>query len=218
MNREYWDKSSDSICLESLLEKTEEKINLIIAFKGYRPESLAVYKDKINAVVDLDLWAGIDIAGDERELTYEWVEENAEDFQILFDMLQDDLSHRTLLAYLNQKISADYKYLESVRQPFQYFDEGINKMSGHEVFVDCGAYDGDSAVDFIHALKRRGYEVYDEIVSFEPDPDNYKKLKARNLKNHTCIQKGVGNESKTLFSHKKVQAVSIQRVGRFVLR
>lgn len=199
VNQRYWNGSADSICLEKLLEETEEQINLIIAFRGYRPESLDVYKDRINEVIDMDCWAGMEISEEQEELTYEWLTTKAETFQNVLDLLEDELSQETFLAYLNQKISLDYKYLHNVRQPYQYFDEEINKMSEHEVFVDCGAYNGDSAVDFIHALHRRGYEQYDEIISFEPDPVNFERLMARGLKNHTCIQKGVGSQRKTLF-------------------
>lgn len=198
VNQKYWDSNKDSICLERLLDETREKINLIIAFRGFDPKSLETYRNNINVIVDMDWWAGMDIIEGQGDLTYKWVKDNAESLQGVWEDLQDELSRKTLLAYLNQKISADYKYLEEVRQSFQYFDENINKMSDHEVFVDCGAYDGDSAVDFIQALHRRGYDVYDEIISFEPDPENYEKLKARELRNHTCIQKGVGSERKTI--------------------
>lgn len=199
VNRQYWHSGSNNICLEDLLQETKDKINLIVAYSGYEPQILSAYRDKINAVIDMDSSSGINIAIGQNEFTYEWLRKNINKFQNLFDKLQDDLSRRTMLAWLNQTISADYKYLERVKQKFQYFDEEINKMSEHEVFVDCGAYDGDSATAFIYALQRRGYTGYDEIISFEPDPDNFARLRARNLKNHTCIPKGVGSENKTFF-------------------
>lgn len=201
VNRKYYTEGAGVFCFEEMMEKTDRPVSLIVAFRDWKPESMEsrkCYKEKIHMAISMDGWAGPDIAGDGSELTYEWLEKKGESFQVLFNTLQDELSHRTLLAYLNQKISADYKYLDPVKQPFQYFDPEINKMSEHEVFVDCGAYDGDTALNFIQALQKRGYKSYDEIISFEPDPDNFRKLKARNLENHTCIPRGVSDSQKTL--------------------
>lgn len=193
VNRKYLKENSNTLCLEDVIAREDNPINLIIAFRGYSPENLICYKEKINNVIDMDCWAGVGIE-EEGEWSFQWIKQNAQAFQSLYDKLEDDLSRQTFLAYLNQKISFDYKYLETVKQPFQYFDEEINKMTEHEVFVDCGAYDGDSAMDFIRALRRRGYMTYDEIISCEPDPDNYARLKARNLERHTCIQSGVSDK------------------------
>jgi FkbM family methyltransferase len=41
-----------------------------------------------------------------------------------------------------------------------------------EVFVDCGAYDGDT----IRSLLRRGGAPDGRIVAFEPDPANFRQL------------------------------------------
>lgn len=200
VNRRYWMNGSSDICLEDLLNQSDKPVNLIVAFRGYSPDILAGYEDKINEVINMDCYAGIYWDGDEEDniYTYDWVKKNEAAMQSFLDTLEDDLSKETLFAYLNQKISWDYKYMDKVKQPYQYFDEKIYKMSKNEVFVDCGAYDGDSAMEFINALHRRGIDKYDEIISFEPDPDNFAKLKARNLEKHTCVLGGVSYEAKEL--------------------
>ncbi len=63
--------------------------------------------------------------------------------------------------------------------------------------MDCGAYDGDSAVSFIDALAREGIDQYEKIISFEPDSLNFELLQNRKLKNHICIQAGASNRGRT---------------------
>jgi FkbM family methyltransferase len=54
----------------------------------------------------------------------------------------------------------------------QYFPEGLFRLNQNEVFVDCGAYDGDTIADFRRATSDR----FDRIIAFEPDPYNFKEL------------------------------------------
>jgi FkbM family methyltransferase len=54
----------------------------------------------------------------------------------------------------------------------QYFPAALFKLSQNEVFVDCGAYDGDTIAEF----RRVTSDQFERIIAFEPDPDNYKAL------------------------------------------
>jgi FkbM family methyltransferase len=56
----------------------------------------------------------------------------------------------------------------------QYFPEGLFHLDDSEVFVDCGAYDGDTIADFRQASKDR----FDRIIAFEPDPENLASLQS----------------------------------------
>lgn len=186
-------------CLEDVLEKAQGKISLVVAHQGYTAGKLRKHTDKISKVIDLDGFAGVQ---EDESLTYPWVAEHEAELQWLYDAVSDDLSRQTLSAYLNQKISRDYKYLTAVKQEHQYFEDGLVPLGSQEVFVDCGAYDGDSAVAFIDALHRRGISTYQEIVSFEPDTENFQRMTERSLENHTCIAAGCAEEKATLrFKH-----------------
>ncbi len=192
VDTEYWQEGSSAQRLEDVLGQAEGKINLIIAFKGFQGKKLVPYREKIHHIVDWDCWAG-NHEVDSSYLTYGWVLENYTQLQSVYQRLADETSKETFTAYLNQKISFDYKYLKRTKSSCQYFEDGIMELSGEEVFVDCGAYDGDSAVAFTEALKRQGISTYDAIISFEPDKYNYEKLCRRGLENHTCICKGVSD-------------------------
>ena len=53
-----------------------------------------------------------------------------------------------------------------------YFPLELCPLTDHEVFVDCGAYDGDSIRSFLDQPKKSFQRIY----SFEPDPANFRKL------------------------------------------
>ncbi|MFP3153767.1 FkbM family methyltransferase [Lachnospiraceae bacterium ZAX-1] len=51
----------------------------------------------------------------------------------------------------------------------EYFDL---ELSDHEIFVDCGAFDGDTILQFVDKVKK-----FKKIYAFEPDRINYNNLK-----------------------------------------
>lgn len=191
INRRFWEEGSPEQCLEDLMEWTQTKVCIVIAFRGYHEEILEPYRSKIDRVIVRDCFAGIRTTDDSGFITYDWVVEHREQLQNTFDMLQDELSKKSIAAYINQKISAAFKYLAEVKQEHQYFEDGLVEFSADERFVDCGAFDGDSAVAFVDALHQRRIDSYEEIISFEPDLENYRKMCGRNVLHHTCVRKGV---------------------------
>jgi len=193
VNRMFWTENSAEQCLEDLMERTQTKINIVIAFRGYHSKVLEPYKRKINKIIVRDCFAGIRMIGDSGFMTYDWVKANEDKLQQTFETLQDELSRQSMAAYINQKISADYKYLAEVKRDYQYFEDDLIELSPNERFLDCGAYDGDSAVAFVNALHRRNIDSYAEIISFEPDVANFQKLYSRNLPRHICVCKGVSD-------------------------
>jgi len=199
VNSGFLTENSKETSIEELLTQTEEKVGIIVAFRGYREELLVPYKDKIYKIIVRDFYSGIKTTEDSGFFTYEWVVHNADNLQATFDMLQDELSKESLLAFINQKISTDFKYLTQVKQLNQYFDDDLICLNETERFLDCGAFDGDSARAFVNALRRRGISSYEEIISFEPDKRNYEALCNRVLKHHTCLCKGVSEVPGTVY-------------------
>ena len=198
ISRAFWTEGSPEQCLEDLMERTQTKVNIVIAFRGYHEDILKPYSGKIRKIIVRDCFAGIRTICDSGFMTYDWVLEHRGQLQKTFDMLQDELSKRSMAAYINQKISADYKYIAEVKREDQYFEDGLVELSAKERFVDCGAFDGDSAEAFVDALHRRGIDRYEEIVSFEPDVGNYHKMCSRDLPRHTCVCKGVSDSPGTV--------------------
>lgn len=55
----------------------------------------------------------------------------------------------------------------------QYFPNDLFRLTQDEVFIDCGAYDGDTIAEFRAATR----DQFSKIVAFEPDPANFVALK-----------------------------------------
>ncbi len=93
----------------------------------------------------------------------------------VYNLLADNESKEQFLNQLKYRFQADF---ESVPQPDtknQYFPTDIVKLSDKEVFLDCGAYDGDTLVEFA----KRTNNKFKKYLALEPDPENYKKLQKR---------------------------------------
>jgi FkbM family methyltransferase len=56
----------------------------------------------------------------------------------------------------------------------QYFPQDAFQLSDNEVFVDCGAFDGDTIADF----RRASNDRFERIIAFEPDPLNFASLQS----------------------------------------
>ncbi len=79
--------------------------------------------------------------------------------------------------------TGDCGYIEStVKNINQYFENDYYSIHSKEVFVDVGAFDGDSINNFIRFT---GNE-YSGIIGIEPDTISYYKLKKTTEKYHDC--------------------------------
>lgn len=203
VNKRYYenapacDRWGGVLCLEDVLESAD-KINLIVAFKGF-DESLLV-SQKIENLLNYDCFHGLaSMGGTSNFMPYSWLLEHEAELQRTYDLLQDELSRKCFVAFINQKVSMKYGYLTQVKTQHQYFDEKLVHFTDKEVFVDCGGYDGDTAQAFREALKRQGISTYKKIISFEPDPKQFKKMQELGLERHHCVQKGVSDKEGVLY-------------------
>ena len=197
VNKSYINqKYSNVFCFEEILEHSNEKINLIVGFKDFKDSLIEKYRDKINILINCDCLYG-NLSVDSDMMSYSFVEENESNLEKVYNSLEDEKSRTTLIAYINQKISRDYKYLKQVFENNQYFPEDIIKLNNNEIFVDCGAFIGDTVETFINQCEKHNI-LYKKIISFEPDPINYQKLKDKSFKNHECLNFGT-SDHKGLF-------------------
>lgn len=81
------------------------------------------------------------------------------------------------------------------------FVRGLVKLDNEEVFIDCGAYDGDTIKYFLEYVDNK----FKRIVAFEPDPSNYGKadsyIKSLDSETNSKIilhKKGISDKEKTI--------------------
>lgn len=96
---------------------------------------------------------------------------NAKDkYLTLLNKLEDERSKQELIAHLAFRLDLDFNnLLEPIGINFEYFTA---KLSSDIIYIDGGAYDGDSISAFIEVFK----DKFNLILGFEPDKYNYNKL------------------------------------------
>jgi len=108
--------------------------------------------------------------------------QNAKRVDTVANMLADEKSKNTYLGMVKFRQTRKKKDFPSAYyEKTQYFIEEM-KLRNNEVFIDCGAYIGDTIDEF---LKR--CSAYKQIVAFEPELKNFEKLKAKHSNNSKII-------------------------------
>jgi FkbM family methyltransferase len=92
------------------------------------------------------------------------------------DLWADAESRREFVSQVSWRLLLDFDGLRPPVSQDQYFPDDLFSLSNDEVFVDCGAFDGDTLRAF---LKLRG-QNFAKMFAFEPDRINYGALE-------TCI-------------------------------
>lgn len=179
------------------LEKCPECI-VIISALAYRKEIAEKVKELRGNhhifVFDALLEVLQNVYPDERR---EFYRNSQADFQWLYHKLADDFSKQTLARIVEGAITSDCDCYAEISNHSQYFPELIlDNMADQEIFVDAGAYTGDSITDFVAAVKNK----YKLVYGFEPDKNNFAKCKKECSDERIRLyQYGVGKEKSTLF-------------------
>lgn len=154
--------------------------------------ALEHYIDMVNQVKELGfnniifpykyLWGG-----------YQYSNEKVEIIDIVSEMLEDDVSKCAFNHYVKGVQTVDvkeFRIAKSYSSSKSYVTPDFFKFTENEVFVDCGAYTGDTIEKFIAYVGK-----YKKIFGFEPNIDTYKKLQAKykDFKNIKLFNLGVSN-------------------------
>ncbi len=93
----------------------------------------------------------------------------------LHDSLADDLSRRVMLDVWRYRLSGEIESLAgyNYRPSDQYFED-FHKLSSGEIFVDVGAFDGDTTEEFCTRCPD-----YERVYIFEPSRSNIAKARER---------------------------------------
>lgn len=155
-----------------------------------------------------DYWGKIEI----ERLNYEMIENKAEvfatridDYVELYNNLADYKSKNILFSIISNFYNFDFvnlKYcMENVYK--HYFDLDLMPKCENEIFVDVGAYTGDSAIDFISSY---GENSYKKILCYEICKENIEKMQKNfeNYKNIYIFEKAVTNFNGTTHFNKNI--------------
>lgn len=111
--------------------------------------------------------------------------ENEQDIRKVYNALADDFSKNVYLNVLAFKLSGKLEYLRRCTTLPEEAYANILKLQQNEVYVDLGAFNGDTIAEFIN----NGGKNYEAIYAFEPNIRNFRKLSAsvKDMRNVTAI-------------------------------
>lgn len=121
--------------------------------------------------------------------------EHATELKAVYDFLEDDRSRSVFENILKYRATSDWACLKRSKAKdsarTQYFVPEL-QFSDHEIIVDCGAFNGDTA--------KRFYENVPgcRVIALEPDEKNFKLLQELALPGLECIKAGAWSEDATL--------------------
>lgn len=110
--------------------------------------------------------------------------------------LADDLSKQVYRGMVRFRSSLKKEDLPKFDMEDDYFHYDFFDYQDGEVFVDCGAFDGDTIVAFKKMMKKKHKRI-EHIVAFEPDSGNAQKIE----REHTdvcVINRGVWDKDDVL--------------------
>lgn len=133
-----------------------------------------------------------DVEGKIKAYYSEYLDKEEEILSLYDDPLSKDIIKNRLLFYK----TGDVSYIDRIPvNYYQYFQEEYYSISDKEIFVDCGAFDGDSIKMFYDYTKGK----YSKIIGIEPDKISFKKLCDATQKYHDiklmCCATGKENTS-----------------------
>lgn len=169
-------KNTKCISVEELLKVKNETLVLI---------STVYYKDiyiqlKSIGVSNIDRFFANKLTLED-EISRNDVSEIYEKIKGLMAILSDDISRKIVFRVIEEWGKDRYIHgqIDDIHYADQYFPKDLIKLSNEEIFVDAGAYIGDTIDDF---LKKTKYQ-FQKIYSFELNKDIYLNLE-ENIKKY----------------------------------
>ena len=98
--------------------------------------------------------------------------ENIDEYHNLYISLSDQKSRDTLLTILIYRLLFDPLVLTLMSRDDLYAPTDIFSLSDAEVYIDGGAFDGDSIRMFLERTKNK----FERVIGFEPDPTTFESL------------------------------------------
>lgn len=194
---------------ESLRKESETCLENL---RNYSPNIYKKLIESYNAFSDF--WGSIDLDNQVLELIENRVEqlkEHREDFLWLYKELADYRSKKVLYGILRCWITFEFEEKNKIKENnfADYFDFDLISCSEDEVFVDLGAYNGDSVCSYID-----NFGNYKRIYCYEITPASMEEMKEK-LKGHRDIiyrNVGVGKKKGEMYLDEPEKVDSANRL------
>lgn len=110
-------------------------------------------------------------------LDREYIMQHKGEFDRVYAMLSDQASRNTYIKYLSAAITGDMDYYKQIEVGSDYFIPGLTPERDDHVYLDIGAYTGDTIESFMEFAKGR----YEKIYAFEPFESSARLIEKKNF-------------------------------------
>ena len=172
-------------------ENQFEDFVALFSFGSSRPEVL----ENIKSIMSRHTLVvpEVPVCGDEI-FNLEFARKHARELQRVYELLCDEKSKQVFENIVRFKLMGDISLLFDCETPEDEAFENILKLKSGDSFLDLGAYNGDTVLDFVKRV-----DSFGKIVAVEPDRKTFLKLtKNTEALNIECINAAVGKECGTL--------------------
>lgn len=186
-NEKLWGSSYHGvtcISLPELIQMNQDELIVIVESLYYKEIKEQLVKSGIQNIVRIYF---------EKIAIEEYIQEHEEEVRqkiaqvidICADERSKEVYRHIAAAWFMDEVDDDY--FEPIYSKGQYFDPELIKLKEDEVFVDAGAYIGDTAEQFLEACNGK----FEKAFLFELDPVIYEKL-CQNVKQLNANSTGAG--------------------------
>lgn len=127
--------------------------------------------------------------------TAAYYESNIDTINKVLSILNDEESKIQYRKHMECRINLDFDNLPVADVNNQYFPADLIDLNQSEYFLDAGAYNGDTLLDFYKRVKGK----YINYIALEPDPTNFNDLntliKINNINNVTTFAYAISNKN-----------------------
>lgn len=195
------DHASEAYMTYDEVKKKHHQFIVVVGFI----RGTAEREEKVNKLKSEQMLAcyylDIPFPSDKKFINWQFLEQNEEILDQVYDMLSDEPSKEIFIHFLAAKVYGNSSILSSFYCDQLYFAPGLINISEKEIFLDCGAFDGDTLEDFLRFSNGKFQKYY----ALEPDLSSFHQLKAyvdglhgRDRDRIILIKVGAYNERKTL--------------------
>lgn len=131
----------------------------------------------------------------------EFIENNFDKMVKAYSLMSDNLSKKVYKNILNFYYTGSMELLDEVTTDKDEAFTNILKLKSNEVYLDLGAYNGDTIDEFLHYSGG----AYRKIIALEPNSKNFEKLKKHcsQMKKVELWQLGAYSKNTTLYFNNK---------------
>lgn len=188
----------------------------------YKNKYEYIYNELIEYYKKYSFWGIIDELNNNYENLNNRInclKEHIDDFVCLYNRLEDYTSKYVLWAILLNWLVLNINEIGNLKSFYnQYFDLDLISTNENDVFVDCGAYIGDTLVNYINTYGRN----YKRYYAYEMNEDVLEALNnnisSNGIENIIVKNYGVGNINSTSYKEDNESASKITDKGTKIVK